>query len=242
MTVQKTLSIALLFLVGAGVAGADTKIVKMSHTDAFSMMGQDTPAKDEEVITWLTENMMRVDQGDSTMIVRLDQKKMFMINHVDKTYNALDVPVDMAKLMPPGMAEGMMQMMNFTATVTPTDETKTIDGRKAQRYDINLTSQMVQMKMTSWATKDVDFKFEWARDMALEMARMQPGMDSVLEEMSKIEGFVVAQDQVVSMMGNEMNNNEKVISITDANAPAGTYDPPADYTLKEFNFAEMMQQ
>ena len=60
--------------------------------------------------------------------------------------------------------------------------------------------------------------------------------------MTKIEGLVVEQKGVMTMMGNEVGTSEKTISIDDMAAPAGTYDPPADYTEKPFDFMARMQK
>jgi hypothetical protein len=60
--------------------------------------------------------------------------------------------------------------------------------------------------------------------------------------MSKIEGLVVEQQGVMTMMGNEVGTSEKALSIENVEAPAGTYDPPAGYTEKPFDFMAQMQR
>jgi hypothetical protein len=46
----------------------------------------------------------------------------------------------------------------------------------------------------------------------------------------------------MTMMGNEVGASEKTISIEDLTAPAGTYEPPADYAEKPFDFMARMQR
>jgi hypothetical protein len=167
---------------------------------------------------------------------------MYILNHAEKTYNVLDLPIDISKHLPEGMGAAMAQMMQFKASVTPTDETRTIEGWKTRRYDIALTSQMVQIEMAAWVTKDLDFDYKSAQRMMLETKSMQPGMTSAVEEMSKIDGFMVAQDIVSTMMGANVKSSEQVISIEEENSPAGTYDPPAGYSQEELDFTKLMQR
>lgn len=239
---RRALSTLAVLALMTGWVAADTKIVKQTHTDGFQLMGQEMPARDSEVTTWLGADRMQIDDGETSMIVRLDRKKMYIVNHAEQTYSTLDVPIDPSSLLPPGMAEGMMEVMKFSATVTPSEETQVIEGRLARRYDVALNSPMVQISMTSWASRDVVFDVDAARNLSLEITRLSPGMDSVAEEMSKIDGYVVLEEKTSTMMGNQIKGKEKVISITKGEPPAGTYEPPESYTPKQFNFAEMMGQ
>ena len=44
------------------------------------------------------------------------------------------------------------------------------------------------------------------------------------------------------MMGTEVKNSEKALSIDNVAAPPGTYDPPVDYAEEEFDFMKQMQR
>ena len=231
-----------MLLLTAGVAAADTKIVRMSHTDAFTMMGQTQPAQDEQSVTWMGDGRMRMDRGGSTFIVRPDLKQLLFVDHGTKTYRKVDLPIDMTKLMPPGMGEQMMQMMKFQATVTPSAETRPVEKWTARRFDVSLTSMMMNMKSTVWATKEVKLDISTYNDLHEQIVLMQPGMSAVINEMRKIEGFPVLTEGVVTMMGSEVKNSEKVTAVEEGlTAPAGTYDPPAGYTEQEFDFMKLQQ-
>ncbi len=106
-------------------AGADHVIKGKKHTDAFSMMGQSQPAKDEEVITWMAKDKMRKDEGNITTLLRFDINKIYLINHPEKTYSELALPLDLEKILPPE-AKQMMETMEMSSNITDTGETKTI--------------------------------------------------------------------------------------------------------------------
>ena len=93
-----------------------------------------------------------------------------------------------------------------------------------------------------WATKVAGYDPTAFNDMYVHINSLQPGMAEAVKEMTKIEGLVVEQKGVMTMMGNEVGTSEKTISIEDLPAPAGTYDPPADYTEKPFDFMARMQR
>ena len=85
MRMHRIVIFSLVALMTAGMASADYKIVKQHHQDGFSMMGQTNPPTDEEHVTWVGDKKMRMDQGSTSTIVQMEAKKMFMINHDDKT-------------------------------------------------------------------------------------------------------------------------------------------------------------
>jgi hypothetical protein len=245
MLIRRSLVALLLALFTAGFASADYKVVKQTHRDGFSIMGHDQPATDREEVMWIGADRMRNDQGSASVIIRLDTKKMIIVNHTDQTYSVVDLPLDVSSYLPPQMAEQMMAMMKLDVTVTPTDEHKKIGEWNARRYDMTMSSQMISMEATMWATTDVKLDWETYRKMFAEILSLQPGADAMGKEMEKVDGLVVAQDSTMSMAmaGNTtIASTEKVTSAEKTDPPAGTYDPPAGYTEKPFDFMNLMQQ
>jgi len=225
----------------AGIAAADIKVVKQTHQDGFTIMGQTQPPEDRQQTTWIGKEKMFMDQGESATIVRVDLMKLYVIDHTNKTYNVLDLPVDLSTLVPPEM-QPMLAMMQFQVTVTPTEEHKQVGEWDARKYEMAMTSQMFSMKSTMWVTKVAGYDAEAFNSMYVHLNSLQPGMADAVKEMSKIDGLVVEQQGVMTMMGNEVGTSEKTISIEDTEAPAGTYDPPAGYTEKPFDFMARMQR
>jgi hypothetical protein len=241
MLVRRTLAAIFLVLLSAGIAGADIKIVKNTHQDGFSIMGQTQPAEDRQQTTWIGSDRMSMDQGNGVTVVRLDQMKLYLIDHDSKTYQVLDLPIDLSKLVPPEM-QPMLAMMQFTVTVTPTDDYKQVGAWNARRYDMTMTSQMFSMNTEMWVTEVAGYDPAAFNSMYVHLNSLQPGMADAVKEMSKIDGIVVEQKGVMTMMGTEVGTSEQAVSIDNMAAPPGTYDPPPDYTEKPFDFMERMQQ
>jgi len=245
MRLERALVILLAILVTAGVASADYKVTQKHHQDGFSMMGQTQPAKDEVHITWIGDGKLRMDQGQSSTVVDLDGNKMTIIDHDKKSYSEIDLPVNLEELLPPGMGEQMMAMMKFEVTVSPSEETKKVGEWTAKRYDMKLTSAMMNMDSVIWASDKTPIDTADYFDLYANVMSLQPGMDTMMAEMQKIDGYVVAQDAKMSMkfMGETtVGSTDEVVSIEEVDAPAGTFAPPADYAREDFDFMASMQK
>lgn len=244
MRFDRLLVISLVLLMSAGFAGADIKVEQQHHQDGFTMMGQNQPESNEEHVTWISDKKLRMDQGSSSTIVDLEAEKMIILDHNKKTYTAVDIPVDLSSLLPPGMGEQMMAMMQFDVTVTPSDETKKVGEWTAKRYDLKMTSAMMSMNSVIWASTETPIDSKKYYELYSKVMSLQPGMEDMMENMRKIDGFVVSQEAAMSMkfMGETtVGSSDLVTAIAKVDAPAGTYAPPADYTQQDFDFMAMMQ-
>jgi hypothetical protein len=244
MRMNRILIMSTVVLMTVGVANADFKVVQQHHQDGFSMMGQSQPPTDEEHVTWIGDKKLRMDQGSSSTIVLVEAGKMVMLDHDDKTFTEVDLPVDLASLMPPGMAEQMMAMLKFEVTVTATDETKKVGEWNARRYNMKMASSMMSLDSVIWASTETPIDDAAFFDMFSVVMSLQPGMDSMLEQMQQIDGYVVSQQGTMSMtfMGETtVGSSDVVVSIDQLDAPPGTYDSPAGYAKEEFDFVARMQ-
>lgn len=119
---------ALLTLSAASVALAETRLV-------FANRSEGSTAATGESTVWLGAQKMRRDQGASTTLIRLDQKKLYVVQHAAKTYVELDLPIDLLKAVPEAQRASITQLaqaMQVTAKVTPGSERKTL-GRTGRR-------------------------------------------------------------------------------------------------------------
>lgn len=219
-------------------AHADHVIKAKKHTDAVSFMGQTQPAKDEDVITWLGKDRMRQDEGDTTTLVRFDMKKIYMINHGDKTYAEIDLPIDLEKVLPPD-AKQMMDTIEMSSSVTDTGETKTINTWKCKKYlaEISVTMMGMSMPITLvlWTSKDLGIDADMYKKFYTETLSLNPMFKGFVEEFTKMEGYPVRTEFTMSMMGAEQKYWEEVVSVEKSQPPEGTYDLPEGYTKTAYN-------
>lgn len=223
----------------AAAAAADTKLEMKSHTDAFQMMGQNQPAQDSDVTFWIADDRVVRDDGTGAFIYRGDQEKLYVVDHEQKTYSVLSLPVDFLALMPAEMRaqmEGLLQQMSMNATVTPTEETKEVNGWSARRYDVSMANGMgMKIDSTVWATQEIDADLEAFKGLYAAMGSLQPGGQGAVDEMMKIEGVPVLTETTVSGMGSSFSSKDELVSASQAEPPAGTYEVPEGYAENEFN-------
>ena len=247
---KKSILILTLVVFSFAFLTADVYIKQKVHTDAFEMMGQKTPAKDETTEQWIGKNKFAQISGQQNLIIDLDKKKLFMVLHGSKSYIETDLPLDMSKLLPP-QAVQMMNMMKIDAKVNSTGETKKIGDWTCSGYDVamNITGMMpITMNFKMWASTDVPFDWKafsekmYPEVIKASMGRMMGIGEEIINEFKKIKGFQIATEMSMNMMGAQMKVTMEVVEISNKPAPADAYLPPAGYAKKtQLNPMDMQQ-
>lgn len=245
---KKTL-IILAILALAATAGADTYIRQATHQDGFEMQGQTMQPEDDTAITWIGKDMARTETKQGTIIWRSDKDMVYIVDDAKKAYTEMpiskigdlkammgmdEMSEEEAKMMEQQMAP-MMAMMQVSATVTPTEETQKIGDFNCKKYDVDFKVGMMNMKSDFWVTKDFEMDYSVFKKLSLSQMLFMPGSDQAIKEFEKMEGFVVMSDGEVNMMGATIKNTNKVLEVTEKDAPAGIYDVPEGYKKEKFS-------
>lgn len=236
---------------------ADIFMKQKSHTDGFQMMGQSQPAKDEIQNIWITSEKIRSDGENQSFIMRLDQKKMYMLNHKEKTY--VEMPLNFGKMVDSKMQEAMegedmsteekekmMQMMQgmtqMKVTVTPTGETKKIGDWNCQKYIQSMQTMMGPATSEIWATEDLKMDYEVYSKFMAAMGGGPGGMfgdfmTDMIKEMEKIKGVPVLTIGTMNMMGASVKTTQELLEFKEDTAPSGIFNLPSGYKkTEEMNF------
>ncbi len=230
---KKILTFMAILAVAALSLSADIYVKSKSHTDAMSVMGQNTPAKDDVSEQWISENALAQIGKDQGFVIDLKKNVMYFINFGNKSYVETTLPLDYAKLLPPQMA-AMAGMMTMTATVTPGSETKKIGNWNCSLYNMNLSVMGMAMPMKVWASKDVPFDTAKYASLFANLMKGQMRLDDAsVKEFQKIKGFQIATEMNADIMGAKMHTSSEVMEIAVKAAPAGVYEAPKDFTKKD---------
>jgi len=229
---RKPLSILFVAVFAVAFASADTLIRQTTHTDAFAMMGQNQPARDDSQEIWIGQGQMATVSKDMTIIVDTNRNVVDMVNHSKKTYLEMQLPLDMSQYLPPQMA----QMMSATkVTVTPKGTTQKINQWNCEGYDVLMDMGMMKMNIAIWATTDVPFDWAQVQDkLASQVMKASMRLnDAAIAEFKKIKGFQVKADIAMEIMQSQMKASTVVTEILTQAAPAGTFQVPAGYTKQD---------
>jgi hypothetical protein len=223
-----------LVLMLAAVASADVYIKSKTHTDAFAVMGQSQPAKDETTEQWMGDDKFATITPQLAIVVDTKKNILYLINHGNKSYVESPLPFDFAKIADPQMAQMMSQMMKMTVTVNPNGQTKTVGQWNCSGYDVAINMMMMPMKMSVWATTDVPFDVEKFMKLYTNVFKAQLRLDdAAVQEMLKVKGFWIATEMNAEIMGAKVHSTTEVIEINKKSPDASVYSVPAGYTKKD---------
>jgi len=225
---------------------ADVYIKQKNHTDEMKLMGQTQPASDMIFVSWMGKDKARLDLfEDKSIIIRLDKKVMYTIDHAEmkyaefpytKTGDILSAAIsgsdlsDKEQAEAKKMMEGFAQMMQPEVSIKETGETKKIKNWKCQKYIMTMKMMGITTTSEVWATEDIKVDYELYTTLRLSMMPKTPGLDKMLEEMKKIKGLTVLSTGTMSMMGKDVKTTQELIEVSEKSAPAGTYEVPEGYT------------
>jgi hypothetical protein len=239
MLMLRLTTLAALVITPAFAAPTDTMMVRKTHTDGAKSGGTETAGKDGTQTVWISKDRVRVDGEDSSVLVLLDAKKMYLIDPKEKTYSAIDLPFDMKKYLPPEMTELYEKMKTanpITATVTPTEETKKIGQWNAKKYQVSVQGGFGGgLTEELWTTKDIAIDSSAFLELLRLKSSMMPGGEAVADELKKISGVPVMSDRTQGTGPGAVKTHEELVSVESKDAPAGTFDVPKDYTEKPFD-------
>jgi len=221
----------ILGVIGLTPVAADTLIVMTNINEGSAALGE--PSEQTTSRTWLAGKKIRQDEGEQSVIVDLEHKKAFVLNHESKSYHAFDLPVDLSQLIPEAQRaqfEQALARMAMNVSVTPTDETAEVRGFASKKYLIEMKHpEGLQMHAEYWTTEQIDLDISQYKALILEIASLQPGVSHWMKKILEIRGFPVKRVTTIEMMGHQVVSREELSAVETRPAPDGHYRPPADY-------------
>jgi hypothetical protein len=217
-------ALALLLLLAATPGFAASLLTVRSTVEGLQMEQPQT-----EIRIWIDGDKLRRDEGDTSYILRLDRNKLYVVNHSEKTYSELAVPIDPEKVSTGPVPQSKVQ-------ITQTEETKKVGsgGWNARRYKLDIANPGgVHLDTTIWASKDIASYAAFNR-LSVSMMALQPGSADLSRKLGQLDGFPVLQESNVEVGTNHFKTREELVSVGTQEAPAGTFEPPADYTAQPY--------
>lgn len=252
---KRHLTTILLVLIMIGLlpldSSADIFMKQKNHSSGFTIMGNSQPAKDLVTSIWITDEGIRSDNEDQSMIILLKKGESYMINHKDKTYMVLSgkmsenvgrksgEKVDMAQLQ-----NMMKNMMKMEISVNATGEKKKIGKWSCKKYIQTIQTMMGPMESEIWASEDIKLNTGVYAKYAASMFSAMPGMQAMVEslekEMKKIKGVTVFSKSTNTIMGQSIESTTELLEVKEGKAPKGILDIPSGY--KEMKINSMMPE
>jgi len=254
---KKTLGRACMMLaIGLGLAGStagDSFFKQVTHTDAVDFMGESQPASDDTTVIWIGQDRSFSTSGDTASIVCLPgENALYTLDHVRRQYSRMPLTFDdmrdeaLSEEDEEGaqLAEAMQQMVEAMlgearVSVTPTDQTRTIDSWQTRRYLVTLEMAFMKMDMDIWSTEDITTDPALYRAVATKMFGQTQGMDMIQSEMAKVKGVPVLTRCTVEAFGVPLRSETRLIEYAEKEAPDRLYDIPQDYVEVAFGMNDL---
>lgn len=229
----KTLSLIqllCLLLLPAVQVHADKRIVENVSVIASP---EGPEGRSDEVVTWIgNQRYARIDSLNGiTTIVRKDLNKMYLIKHDLKEAVLIDLPVNLPDYLQP-----LFEEVRMTWELNRLPEQKQIGQWNCTK--VLLTGRgIISIDVEMWVSPETGIDTRAFSDMvgdSLQTSEIYREMGEKL--LSIAPNFSIRTITTVRQLGLTATTRTEVESISDAVAPAGTYDPPTDYQVKQLNF------
>ena len=228
---------ATILVTLAAPARADLVFVKKITTGAVKAESGEQKAREDAQTVWFGADRMRMERARATYIIRFDQQKLFIL-FPDKTYSALDLPIDLRKQVPADKQaeyDELAVKLATTTNVSPLNEQSTYREWKTNKFAVKTSSPSRTSDDIVWTTKDIEIDWDTYWKAQTVVLALQPNGERSATEMRKLEGITVLADRKLTVGGNVIDVHEELVSFERKTAPEGLYDVPAGYTLKTFD-------
>jgi hypothetical protein len=233
--------ICLLIVFPLAVQAGSVMKVK-SVTEAHKMMGREAPRSETVNVYYFDGGNMRGDLGDTlSVLFSSGDEAVKMVRHNPKVWMAMPLKGAVDSLVKEieqksgkEAAEQTRQMMEtgmrLSAEVTPTDETREINGFKCKKYNVLMSMGMVRNEMEWWVTDEIDINYELLPYASWSQLASFPGFDEAAIEMGKIKGVTVKGVNKTLVMQDTIVSTTELLSVEKMDVPADKFKIPADYT------------
>jgi hypothetical protein len=202
--------------------------IKKEHRSTFEKQNQENKHEDDiDMIheIWIGNDyyLLNMDGTSMTVIVDLNKKKFYMLDHAAKTFEEkiYDVKEIDKALTEENIHELKKEIKDYTSKikVQPIKEKKKIHQWLCQGYGIKYKeSDNKEITTEVWVTKDVPFDWKWVDQLnELLFSEKMIQFKQYLEEDIKtpeIEGFIIEVNSTIKMGEDIIYTSERVVEIS----------------------------
>ncbi|MFQ6070051.1 MAG: DUF4412 domain-containing protein [Candidatus Aminicenantales bacterium] len=224
---------------------SDVHISKIKHTASFSLMNNSTEQGNERGETWISRNKFRLDKGKaSSLIIRLDLEKLYLINHKLKTYSEVDLPLKPDKIFPPPALK-LLEEMKVSGEVIDTGEEKKIRKWKCRKYLIKIKASLmdidIELNQQYWVWTKIRGKLNLYQKFQGEVLLLNPLLKEFMAKIKKIDGYPILIKSSLKMLGAEIKSVDEVVSVERKKAPQGIYELPEGYKMTDYSYPSFLR-
>lgn len=224
----------LTFLISTGARG-DLRIERLQTDESFNLKGEMKRQEERTQFVFLTEDSVRLDNGPTSIIVRLDDDVYIHLDHENKAYVELTLPLKLEVLLTEREKACMRQFpqafLGPVATVTTTDERRTIAGYEARKVRVEWDNFVgLAFEEERWITKGLPRQAGLYSDLVRHRAALNPAYRSWIEEALAVGGYPLESKRTLRNSLGSQVVRQRFVSLTEVDPVEARYLPPADYS------------
>jgi hypothetical protein len=249
---KKLILIIVVILLASLFLSADVYVKRVEKMAPFEMGGKKNPETIEIKEMWLGENSFVQHSKTVSLILDGKKEKIYVIIHPQKCYYEFSTDINREKLLemiPPEAAKIISSIEITDAKVTIGGPKKQVANWNCEESEMDMTFMvpavgiMPKYKVKFWTTKDIPFDYkkytkaadEFFVNYVLGIVNINEESRKELEKMETVDGFQVAAEITITILGSEIKMEMQVLELEERPAPADAYSVPDGYTKKTFS-------
>ncbi len=195
------------------------------------------PPHVRDVITvYAGPDRVRRDRGDQSIILRKDQKKLYLVCHSSKQYAELRYPVDAGEDPPRNRLPGAKNLSRYDFVAPGKTEEGMVQSWPVQTFSATVTNVLRdQYRLRVSVTRSGGA----AGKPVLELRKLLNEIERVGEGWGHLvslpDGIPVIWEEAQREPESEFVYREEVTDIEEQTVPPATYDVPSDYKKVKFH-------
>jgi hypothetical protein len=209
--------------------------------DDLTIVSKVTPAKGAPFTStqYITADKMRMSGDDNDTIVDVSAGKMVQIDHKKKTYYETTFEEmqayfkQLSEMLAGNPMMGSMMGKVSDVQVDKTGETREILGHSCTKYVLSMGDSF---KETLWVAPDLKMPLKYYDAKKMTYAMMGPmatRFEKMLDEMKKIDGFPLATDVDMKVMGMDASSKTEVTEVKEGTISDDVFAIPSGYKQKK---------
>ena len=226
------------------VSGVEADVVL--EVDERTVMVQTAVGKETvettESTVFVGPERARVDRGEQTMILREDLAILWIIDHPSRTYQEIDLPVELEAYVPEesrSAAAQLLALLTANTEVERSGEMEQVGPWNVQRWQAHVIFPLAGSadEYDFWLTADLDYDMGAYEALLRAVNGLDPKTRSWYGKIVDLDGIVVRSEARKGLgQSLRVTATSELETVTEKEVPEAFYEVPGGYRQVPFRF------
>ena len=217
------------------LALAELRVERLQTDERSSFDGELKRREERTQFVFVAEGAVRFDNGPTSIIVRLEDGVYIHLDHGTKTYAELTLPLKLEDLLTDQEKACLRQfpqaLAGPEATVTLTDERRTIGRREARKIRIEWANFVgLAFEEERWVSHGLPPEVGLYLDLEQSRAALSPAYRGWIDQVVEFGGYPIESTRTLQNERGVRVVRQRLIAVTEIEPDKVRYRPPRDYS------------